>query len=180
MRRLVLAAALLAIPTPSYALGIGTTFYTGTDGISDAGMQTIATPAYPGTYPSVDIAINDRVYLQLHLLELLQGIAETRAIIGLNGYFGVSTFAVTGPLTGQLAIGGSFDMVTTRADYEDPAVVMEVLGRLGFTFGQELKFGVFVVPGIGFAVVPESAVGNSNTDLELAFSGKLQFSAWIP
>ena len=52
------------------------------------------------------------------------------------------------------------------------------LGRAGFEFGSDIRFGVYLSPGLGFAIVPKDVDDGSRA--EMAFSGTLQFSVIFP
>jgi hypothetical protein len=178
MRCVLVAVALLAIPATSQAVGFGTTAFFGTEEVSKAGRSEFGL-AGPGTYPSLDLVFGDRLYLQTSPLELIQGLREERLVLGARLYYGVANPNLSSALAGLVALGGSFDLLT-RKKFDNSSFLFQVVSRIGFQFGEQIKAGIFIVPGIGFAIIPDPDAGETGNELNLAFTGQLQLSVWLP
>ena len=179
MRAFMLSLVVVLLPLPTYAIGFGSTLFVGPNTLVLGPSTLVTNDGDNGTferYPSVDLWFNENVTLQIHALELIEGLVNEQFMLGANVYATLQHFDAVGPLTGVLGVGGSAH-VYSRTEFERWSFNILALGRAGFEFGNDIRFGVYISPGLGFAVVPKSGSGSR---AEMAFSGTLQFSVFFP
>jgi hypothetical protein len=164
MRR-VLSLLLLALPTTAQAVGFGTSYG---HGVEQSVRQYYVSPFR--TYPTLDLYLQDMT-LQLHPFELVQGFFDDDILLGGDLYFKGWTWGAGASLTGVAIPGASLDL-TPAADFRPFNLAAMGQGRVGLEGGGAMKFGAYIVPGLGLAL--------SDGDFDLALGGRLEVAVWVP
>jgi hypothetical protein len=169
MRRL-LAVAFLALPTPAWALGIGTTGYFGPD--FAVGYTFFGTNwQLGGTWlPSLDLYPTENISIQIHALDTLAWLLDDSDLLFLGGdmNFTVLRTGSFPAFDGVVQPGFSLDLYDIDGD---TGMVLGGHARIGMEGGSDMMFGVYLVPGLGIVA--------GDFDEDVAWSGTLQVSMWF-
>lgn len=159
------ALALFALPGSAAAVGFGTTYGHGYEGSTRGYYES---PFL--RYPSLDLVLSG-VVLQLHPLALLDGITHDDLWLGADAYFGGWSWGAGQALDGVVVPGASLDL-TPDADFDHFNFSAMGQGRVGLEGGGTVRYGVYVVPGLGLAL--------ADGDFELALGGRVELALWKP
>jgi hypothetical protein len=185
MKRTLIAALFIAAPLTAQA-GVGFTSHSGVDTSGKSGVSS------PMEYvPTIDYKAGP-VLIQVDALETMASLGRDDIMhFGLNGYFtvkgGKKGGKINNNLNGVLQVGASIDMQqnTTAEDDDFHFTNMWVVGqaRMGAQASDKFGIGIYVVPGLGFARVPDSEQDDFDDGIEmateLAIGTGLQISVWM-
>jgi len=157
--------AVLALPTPAWAVGFGTSYGIG---LESSTRGYYASPF--NWYPSFDLHF-DKVDLQLHPFGLLAGITKEEIWLGGDVYFGGRSWGTGTAVTGVFIPGASLDLVADP-DFKPYNVAALGQARIGLEAGQAFCFGLYVVPGFGLAIADD--------EFEMMLGGRVELSFWLP
>jgi hypothetical protein len=156
MKKLAVVAA-LALASPAWGAGIGTTIGVGSGAVVGLGYSLNAD--YPSTsagfFPSFDLRF-DPLVIQIHALETLVGLSTDNIFLGANVYYILARPSFDGGWEGVVAPGGAIDV------FGDP---------FGLIVNGEAGVGVYVVPALGVLL--------GDVDTALVTGGTVQFSVWF-
>ena len=155
----------LGAASPAWAVGVGSSFGIGGGGWFGNPFDFGFGFGSQGFGPSLDLVF-DPVVLQLHVLELVDAVADEEVYLGGNVYVTVHDAPVGGPFLGVVQPGASVDL------FGDPTIIA-VAGecRLGAQAVEGAGLGIYVVPSLGIVA------GDGEADL--FGGGALQVSAWF-
>ncbi len=165
MHRILALFTLLSLPGTAHALGYGTSYGIG---LESSSRGYYVSPF--GIYPSLDL-YSDGALVQLHPLELVQGITQDDIWLWANAYFPGPTFSTGTGLEGTIMPGASFDL---RADTDFKPLYLALMaeGRMGVQTAEAMGVGVYVVPGLGLAL--------ADGDFEVMLGGRVEIAIWLP
>lgn len=174
MLRRLAPLALLALSSPAFAVGLGTTAFMGTDfgipvTVNVGGPITVGNLG--GSWlPSFDIYPTDDIGIQIHALDTLSYALSSNQVVylGADVFFTVARVDAFKGTTGVIQPGGSLDLYSFS---NDTYIALGGITRFGFEGGSAMRAGVYVVPGVGFET--------GNGDTNMVWSGSLQFSLWF-
>lgn len=187
MKKIIsLSALALAALIPSQAEAAWG--FTAHQGVTMSGTQQIAAPTE--FVPSVDFKAG-KILIQVDALETIASLTRAEEThFGFNGYFGVGKGEIKDHIDGVLQIGASVDYGSynpTEDIENDEYSNLHVLGQIRMgaqTYGKSSKygFGIYVVPGIGFASVPaleqDLEAEGIEKQTEIAIGSGIQISVW--
>lgn len=164
----LLAFVLVGVLPGVAQAAVGSTFYVG-PGASSAGLGGGTVWGLGANYPSLDIYAGEFV-IQLHVLELVQGLTDSTIYLGANAQKTVLA-APAGLLDGVVQPGISLDVVS---DTGSNSTVLQAGGlvRLGVESKKSMGFGIYVVPELGLSLV--------DGEVDLLTGGTLQFGVRLP
>ncbi|MBW1876982.1 MAG: hypothetical protein JRJ84_01335 [Deltaproteobacteria bacterium] len=166
MRNLAVVAA-LALTTPAWGAGIGTTVGVGTGAVVGLGYSLNAD--YPSTsmgfFPSFDLRL-DPLIIQVHALETLVSLSNDEIFLGANAYYILARPSFQGGWEGVVAPGGGVDL------FGNPfGLVVDAEVLFGIQYQGDIGVGVYVVPALGVLL--------GDVDTALVTGGTVQFSVWF-
>lgn len=175
MLRHLAPLALIAVSSPAFALGLGTTAYMGSDFGVPVSTNIAGVPFTTGTLggawlPSFDIYPTDNIGIQIHALDTLAYALSNDSVVylGADVFVGVLRVDALPGTTGVIQPGGSLDLFSFN---NDTYVALGGITRIGFEGGKAMRVGAYVVPGVGFAT--------GNGDTNMVWSGALELSMWF-
>ena len=162
MKRFLIAGALAVLPATASA-GVGVTWSAG----SEYGAKGYYTSAF--NLPTIDYH-QDKFVIQVHALDLVEGLVTDNLQFGLNGYMTTRRAKVNEDVGGVIQPGLSLDIYAPGFDFSNGLIGFQAQVRMGAQTQKGTGFGIYVVPGLG--------VGMAGGEADVMVSGMLQVSAW--
>ena len=162
MKRFLIAGALAVLPATASA-GVGVTWSAG----SEYGAKGYYTSAF--NLPTIDYH-QDKFVIQVHAIDLVEGLVTDNLQFGLNGYMTTRRAKVNEDVGGVVQAGGGLAIYAGDFDFDYLAWDVQLKARLGAQTQKGAGFGIYVVPGLG--------VGMAGGEADVMVSGMLQVSAW--
>ena len=187
MKKIIsLSALALAALIPSQAEAAWG--FTAHQGVTMSGTQKYMAPTE--MVPTVDFKTG-KILIQVDALETLASLTRAQEThFGFNGYYGLGKGEIKNHIDGVMQIGASVDFGSynpVEDTSEDDFSNLFVLGQIRMgaqTYGKSSKygFGIYVVPGLGFASVPaleqDAEAEGIEKQTEIAIGSGLQISVW--